>query len=163
MNKLIIAFIIGIILTAFVAIRVSNQITIKTPANRTLPPLGSGEVKPIADLWEIKQKCDIAQNRREYQDCLGSELKQLEAELDKEYDLSMKTLKENNPEGYDPEKDIENLKKTQNIWLSYKEMHCVSARDLGGPSPDGGSAGLECKITLTIERIRAIQIVYGQK
>lgn len=110
-------------------------------------------------LTEQTNPCEKAQNQRKLENCLENEYKKLDAKLNEEYQTALKRLMKESSN----EKDIINLKQTQQIWISYRESNCLSERELYEGGTDSIAVSIECDINLTNERLKEIHRIYDSK
>ena len=101
----------------------------------------------------VSQTCDG--NTAEVAACMGRVLKQVDAELNVEYQRALKVAK-----GQWTSNDVQNLKDAQRKWIAYRDAVCKAELGLVGGGTAGPSIHISCVIRITRQRIADIEAEY---
>lgn len=115
------------------------------------------EIYTNAQVGENKP-CNQLIKRDEIENCLQKELEKSDSILSKKYQNAIEDVSK-----FYKSSDVENLKNTQKIWLSYRETNCKAEQDLYGEGTDAVASRFSCQIILTNQRIKELNRIYGKK
>lgn len=101
----------------------------------------------------VSQRCDV--NTAEVVACMARVLKQVEADLNVEYQRALKVAR-----GQSTSTDVQNLKDAQRKWIAYRDAVCKAEYGLVGGGTAGPSIHISCLIRITRQRIADIQADY---
>jgi uncharacterized protein YecT (DUF1311 family) len=93
-------------------------------------------------------QCKDAVSTKDMQDCMDSEWKRSDAELNRVYQESLKKLK--------PEQTAL-LKKAQRAWITYRDAQCEADYKMFAGGSAAPLALTQCRVTLTQERTKTLK------
>jgi uncharacterized protein YecT (DUF1311 family) len=100
----------------------------------------------------VAPQCKDAVSTKDIQDCMDSEWKKADRELNRVYQESLKRLK--------PEQAA-SLKKAQRAWLTYRDAQCEANYKMFAGGTAAPLALTQCRVTLTQERTKTLKDTYS--